>query len=86
MKTGADLTAANASVMPAIGADPAREALAMLLADTRSDETRRAYERDLRDFFAWRGCEATPQAVGALCALETGPMQYIYDDRCGVAS
>jgi integrase/recombinase XerC len=46
-----------------------------LLADSRSAETRRAYARDLADFFAWHGyAEPTPEAVSAFCALDTASL------------
>ena len=73
MNTNTALLAPNAPLT--VAANPAREALALLLADTRSEETRRAYERDLADFFRWRGYDdPTPQAVSALCSLQAGPL------------
>lgn len=56
-------------------ANVAHDAMKALLADSRSPETRRAYARDLADFFAWRGyAEPTPEAVSAFCSLDTGSM------------
>lgn len=55
--------------------NPATQAYAELLRDSRSEETRRAYERDLRDFFRSCGYEdATPAAVQALCSLGSGDL------------
>ena len=56
-------------------ADPSAEALRLLLADTRSPDTRRAYESDLRDFFLFHtGRPVTPEALALFCALPTGPL------------
>ena len=55
--------------------DPSAEALRLLLADTRSPDTRRAYESDLRDFFLFHtGQPVTPDALAQFCALPTGPL------------
>jgi len=49
----------------------ARDAMRVLLADARSPETRRAYARDLSDFFCWLGHPMpTPEALGAFCSLD----------------
>jgi len=46
-----------------------------LLADTRSADTRRAYEADLRDFFAFHtGETVTPASLASFCALPSGPL------------
>lgn len=56
-------------------ANPASEALRLLLADTRSADTRRAYEADLRDFFAFHtGETVTPASLASFCALPSGPL------------
>lgn len=60
---------------------PATRALATLLADSRSPQTRAAYASDLRDFFRWRGDGhglVTPEAVEALCRIDnTGEMSLL---------
>lgn len=72
------------AVVPEIGSigflgkaatQPAAEALRLLLADTRSADTRRAYEADLRDFFTWRtGSPVSPSSLADFCALPSGPL------------
>lgn len=52
-------------VLPAVIADAAPDALALLLADKRSPQTRRAYAADLRHFFG----SPDPDAVRAFLAL-----------------
>jgi integrase/recombinase XerC len=44
------------------------------MAGSRSEATRRAYAADLRLFFAFRGVDVSPAAVGALCELSTAEM------------
>jgi hypothetical protein len=58
----------------------AQAALSLLLADNRSGETRRAYQADLRDFFAWRGQETGRDAVAALCSLDAGGLALLLSD------
>ena len=59
----------NDELVVAVTQAPAVEALRLLLADSRSAETRAAYEQDLTDFFRWRGCEnPTQEAVVELCS------------------
>ncbi len=50
---------------PAAGADP----VAMLLADKRSPQTRRAYAGDLRDFFGCPGRDPDPDTVRGFVSL-----------------
>jgi integrase/recombinase XerC len=53
----------------------AEEAVRLLLSDTRSEETRRAYANDLRFFFRWRGHdEPTREAVEDLCSEDAGTL------------
>jgi integrase/recombinase XerC len=53
----------------------ALDVLAMLLADRRSENTRRAYRYDLNTFFqAAYGSEPTPECVGRFLALATPQM------------
>lgn len=50
----------------------ARDPIALLLADKRSENTRRAYRKDLIDFFrSTYGAEPTPQRVGEFLAQGT---------------
>lgn len=49
---------------------PAVDPVALLLADKRSEATRRAYRADLRDFFTCpAGADPDPEAVRQFCAL-----------------
>lgn len=73
MSTGTDLLPTRRDAIPTLAPNPAAEALRLLLEDSRSPETRRAYERDLADFFRYHaGSPATREAVNAFCAQE-GP-------------
>lgn len=59
--------------VPAHAPDVAAVAVDTLLADTRSEATRKAYAGDLRYFFRWMGHEDSgPAAVAALCSLSGG--------------
>lgn len=63
------------ALIPTTAVAPSAEALRLLLEDSRSEETRRAYERDLRDFFrVTTGAEPTPAAVDALFHLDAGQL------------
>ena len=56
-------------------AGPAAEAMRLLLSDTRSADTRRAYESDLKGFFIWHtGAAATPSSLADFCGLTSGPL------------
>ncbi len=51
--------------------------LAMMLADSRSEETRRAYRNDLKDFFTWQGYEGpSREAVNRFCSLPVAKLAY----------
>ncbi|MDX1935177.1 MAG: tyrosine-type recombinase/integrase [Capsulimonadales bacterium] len=45
-------------------------ALRLLLADQRSEETRRAYRRDIDAFFTWAGEPRTPETIAWLCTRD----------------
>src|SRR5579862_6055872 len=56
-------------------ATAAREALALLLEDTRSEATRKAYRGDLADFFRWwTGGVPTEPGAAALCSQDAGSL------------
>ncbi len=63
---------ATAPPRPGLFVIPERDLLAELLRDKRSPNTRRAYQRDLKDFFAVisDGLEPTPQLVAEFLQLE----------------
>jgi integrase/recombinase XerC len=58
---------------PFAGAVQGVDPVALLLADKRSPQTKRAYAADLRDFF---GEDATPDAVTGFCALPPPQVAY----------
>lgn len=63
------------------GSSPTPESvLQFMTAGRRSAATQRAYKGDLRHFFAWRGQELTPEALGELCALDTGSLALVMND------
>jgi integrase/recombinase XerC len=68
------LTLCNSEMERTAGGEPGA-ALALLLADSRSEETRRAYRNDLRHFFGCLpGTDPTPAQVEELCRLSSGPL------------
>jgi integrase/recombinase XerC len=73
MQTGAALT--TQAAYPATVTDAPAQAYQLLLEDSRSEQTRRAYRADLRDFCKHMGADdVTPSALRSLCTLETGAL------------
>lgn len=53
---------------------PADNAMQLLLADKRSEETRRAYRQDVAAFFGWNGRKADVESIRWLCSLDAGQL------------
>lgn len=74
MQTGQAITQ-QTPACPATVTDAPAEAYRLLLSDSRSEETRKAYAKDLADFFRVAcGAGPTPEALRELCGLPVGPL------------
>lgn len=56
---------------------PADNAMQLLLADKRSEETRRAYRQDVAAFFGWNGRQADVESIRWLCSLDAGQLALV---------
>lgn len=75
MNTDLTITLPNTLTATDPTARAAASALELLLSDTRSEETRRAYARDLCKFFTWHAnTDPTPAAIYALCSMSAGEL------------
>ncbi len=68
------LSASSSPTQPLESLNWGEDALRLLLADSRSEQTKRAYAADLRDFFGGQGREACPSSVEWLCRLPVGAL------------
>lgn len=62
------------------GSAAASKVLQHMLEDRRSGATQRAYQADLRLFFASRGSTVCPEALAALCGLRAGDLAIVLNE------
>lgn len=76
MTLGVNVAAPQELTAP-MPAQPTAADVLTFMQTRRSGNTQRAYQGDLRLFFAWRGQEVTPAALEQLCAMKAGELALV---------